>query len=100
MPFEKGHKPYKGGGRPKGSKNRGRNVQSQKNSSLDVYRSCLRKDWEKQALKRTLDPAEVDYYLYNDLDVTELYDNITYYDKHERDFDRNEREKRRRNNRS
>ena len=65
MPFEKGHKH----GRKPGTKN--------KNSSLDVHRN--HHEWERSSLKKTLDPEQVDYYLYNDLDITELYDELKLY---------------------
>ena len=68
-PFEKGHKGYKGSGRPKGSKT--------KNSSLNTYN--LHKEWKKSSLKKTLDIDEVDYYLYNDLPIEELYDEMKLY---------------------
>ena len=34
------------------------------------------KTWDKQVIKRTLDPEEVHFYLENNLDVTELYDKL------------------------
>ena len=89
MPFKKGHKGYKSGGRPLDSEAKKKKKPS--NTSLDTYRWALRKDWKKQALRRTLDPAEVDYYLYNNLPIDELYEKITYYDKHERDYKKNKK---------
>jgi len=68
MPFEKGHK-VKGGSK-KGTK-WGQGKQS--NTSMDTNNYQYKK-WEKGSLKRTFDIDEVDYYLYNDLDITELMD--------------------------
>ena len=68
MPFKKGHKGH-GGGRKKGSK---------KNSSLDVHKNP--KQWKKSPSKSTLDIEQVDYYIYNGLDITELYDELKLYD--------------------
>ena len=69
MPFKKGHK-SKGGGRPKGVKHgEGKN----KNASMNSHNYAPKK-WEKNALGKSFDIDEVDYYLYNDLDITELMD--------------------------
>lgn len=69
MPFSKGHKGL-GGGRRKGQKTgSGKN----KNTSMDVERYSSRQ-WERNTSGRTFDIDEVDYYLYNDLDITELMD--------------------------
>ena len=69
MPFKKGHKGM-GGGRKKGTKHgEGKN----KNASMDIARYSP-KQWERNATGRTFDIDEVDYYLYNDLDITELMD--------------------------
>ena len=64
--FKKGHK-SKSGGRPKGSKSTGK-------YSLGTY--PINKYWAKQVSSRTLDIDEVDYYLYNDLPIDELYDDL------------------------
>ena len=89
--FKPGHKGYKNGGRPR--KEESKKKKKNLNTSLDTYRWALRKDWEKQAISRTLDPAEVDYYLYNNLPLDELYEKITYYNLHERDYDKNKNKK-------
>jgi len=75
MAFEKGHKGY-GGGRKPGQKT-GTGKKKQKNSSLDVHRN--HHQWKKQSLKKSLDIDEVDYYLYNDLPIEELYDELKLY---------------------
>lgn len=71
MPFNKGHKGM-GGGRKKGQKN-GEGKKRNKNASMDVARYSP-KQWQRNASGRTFDIDEVDYYLYNDLDITELMD--------------------------
>lgn len=68
--FEKGHKGF-GGGRKPGTRNRNKNA-------LDIYK--LPKVWKKTPLKSALDISKVDYYLYNGLDITELYDELKLYD--------------------
>ena len=69
MGFEKGHN-IKGGGRKKGVKNgEGKNP----NVSINTY-NYGKKHWDKSSSKRTFDIDEVDYYIYNDLDITELMD--------------------------
>lgn len=67
MPFQKGVKPT---GNKKGTK-WGEGKKS--NTSMDTHNYQYKK-WEKGSLKRTFDIDEVDYYLYNDLDITELMD--------------------------
>jgi len=68
MAFEKGHS-YRGG-RPKGTKNgEGKNS----NTRMNNYPYHL-KQWEKHTLHKTYDIDDVDYYIYNDLDITELMD--------------------------
>lgn len=69
MRFEKGHKSK--GGRPKGVKN-GEGKSSYSNLKMDTH-NYQPKQWKKQ-IKNTFDPEEVDYYIYNDLDITELMD--------------------------
>ena len=59
-------------GRPKGSKNK------PGKETLDIHKSP--KQWKKSSLKSSLDQDKVDYYLYNDLDITELYDEMKLYD--------------------
>ena len=69
MGFQKGHK-AKGGGRKKGTKN-GEGMKT--NGGMDTFNYGVR-HWVKKSLKSTFDIDEVDYYLYNDLDITELMD--------------------------
>ena len=59
-----------GGGRKKGTKH---GEGKKKNASMDVANYST-KQWQRNALGRTFDIDEVDYYLYNDLDITELMD--------------------------
>jgi hypothetical protein len=69
MTFEKGHN-VKGGGRKKGTKNgEGKNP----NTSMNAHNYSSKK-WSKSSSKRTFDIDEVDYYIYNDLDIIELMD--------------------------
>ena len=53
-------------------------AKKQKNVSLDIYRNHHR--WDTTKSKRTLDPELVDYYIHNDLDLNELYDDMKLYD--------------------
>lgn len=55
-----------------------KNKRKQKNASLDVYRGA--KQWVKSSLKKSLDPEQVDHYIYNDLPLGELYDDMKLYD--------------------
>ena len=50
---------------------------SKSRQSLDVYRN--HHQWDTIRSKRTLDPERVDYYINNDLDLNELYDNMKLY---------------------
>jgi len=76
MPFKKGHSGYEGGGRKKGtSRGRGRSKNKQ---SLDVYNTT--KNWERGSRHKQLDQEKVDYYIYNDLPLEELYDEMKLYD--------------------
>lgn len=54
------------------------NKTSKPNNSLDIYRS--HHQWDTTRGKRTLDQAKVDYYIYNDMDLNELYDNMKLYE--------------------
>ena len=68
MAFKKGHS-YRGG-RPKGTKNG-----EGKNSSVRMNNYPYQaKQWERHTLYKTYDIEDVDYYIYNDLDITELMD--------------------------
>jgi len=69
MGFEKGHN-TKGGGRKKGTKN-GDGMKP--NKGMDTF-NYGKKKWVKKSLKKSFGIDEVDYYLYNDLDITELID--------------------------
>ena len=69
MGFQKGHK-VKGGGRKKGTKN-GEGKKS--NEVMNTYNYGSKK-WKKKSSYYTFGLDEVDYYLYNDLDITELMD--------------------------
>ena len=71
MPFQKGHKGMGGGRKPNGKRSE---RAKQKNTSMDIVRYSPHK-WEKNSTARSFDIDEVDYYLYNDLDITELMDN-------------------------
>ena len=46
-------------------------------NSLDTY--STKREWDTTQGKKLLDPQIVDYYLYNDLDITEYYDSIKLY---------------------
>lgn len=80
-PFQKGHKGYKGSGRPKDSQNkRKRNERPDpKNTALTIDRYFGNKEWEKATSKKMLDIEQVDYYIYNDLPLDEYYDSIKLY---------------------
>lgn len=45
---------------------------------LDVYRN--HHVWDTTKGRRTLDPERVDYYINNDLDLNELYDDLKLYE--------------------
>ena len=49
-----------------------------KTNKLDVYRN--HHVWDTTKGRRTLDPERVDYYINNDLDLNELYDDLKLYD--------------------
>lgn len=51
--------------------------EQKRNSSLDIYRN--HHQWDTTRMKRTLDSELVDYYINNDLDINELYDNMKLY---------------------
>ncbi len=44
---------------------------------LDIYRN--HHVWDTTKGRRTLDPERVDYYINNDLDLNELYDDLKLY---------------------
>ena len=85
-----GHKGHGGGRKPNGkvrrnltdenttgkehsNKARGAN----KNGTIDKF--PVHKKWDTSSRKKMLDPELVDYYIYNDLDVTELIDDLKEY---------------------
>ena len=45
---------------------------------LDIYRN--HHVWDTTKGRRTLDPERVDYYINNDLDLNELYDDLKLYE--------------------
>lgn len=45
---------------------------------LDIYRN--HHVWDTTKGRRTLDPERVDYYINNDLDLNELYDDMKLYE--------------------
>ena len=55
-----------------------RKERTKKNNTLDIYRNHHR--WDTTKSKRTLDQAKVEYYIYNNMDLTELYDEVKLYD--------------------
>ncbi len=73
MGFEKGHK-IKGGGRKKGAKNKNPGQKKAGDLSLDTYYTKNANKFKKYKKKGIsyLDPEVVDYYINNDLDLTEL----------------------------
>ena len=50
------------------------NKTSKPNNSLDVYKN--HHQWDTTTSRRMLDPSKVDYYINNDLDLNELYDEL------------------------
>ena len=88
--FEKGHSGH-GGGRKPGNKVR-RNLTddnttgkeysakrrgANKNGTIDKF--PITKKWDTSSRYKQLDPELVDYYIMNDLDVTELFDDLKEY---------------------
>ena len=70
-------------GRPKG-KVKNRNVKSdgstgRKYKSGVIDKFSITKEWDTTFRGKTLDPELVDYYINNDLDLTELYDKMRDY---------------------
>ena len=87
MPFKKGHSGYKGprSGRKKPPR---RNLTSdnttgreemgyKKDNAIDKFPTT--KKWDTSARYKQLDPELVDYYINNDMDVTELFDDLKEY---------------------
>ena len=62
MPFEKGHKGHKNGGRPKGSKS---------GNVINSYN--IHREWLKKAHKKVEDIDDINHYLYNDIPLEEYY---------------------------
>jgi arylsulfatase A-like enzyme len=95
--FKKGHE-HKGG-RPKGKKPRrnltddnttGKHHSSKarganKNGIVDKF--PITKKWDTSSRYKQLDPELVDYYIYNDLDVTELFEGLKNYRESEDERD-------------
>lgn len=80
MPFQKGHNSF-----PKGKEKKPRPKNTRPSDSikenhnvLDIYKGS--KEWEKSPSRQTLNQEEVDYYIYNNLDLNELYDELKLYD--------------------
>ena len=51
-----------------------RKSKSKNRQRLDIYRN--HHVWDTTKGRRTLDPERVDYYINNDLDLNELYDDM------------------------
>ena len=73
MPFQKGHKGYK---RPKKyNKDTNRNEFNKSGRlTLDTHFTSVSRFEKRKRDERYLDPEQVDYYLNNGLDITELLD--------------------------
>ena len=93
MPFKKGHNGM-GGGRKKGKQNR-RNLTdnhttgkgtNNKNGTIDKFQ--MTKKWDTSYRGKVLDPELVDYYINNDLDVTELIDDLKEYNYDHAEYNR------------
>ena len=88
--FKKGHN-TRGAGRKKnvnvrrnltdnnttGREEKRKEKRQNKNNAIDKF--PINKEWDTTSRWKTLDPELVDYYIYNDLDVTELLDNVREY---------------------
>lgn len=70
MPFEKGHKGYGMGGRKANSKH----PDEKGKGALNTY--PYHRFWAKKTSNKVMDIEDVDYYLYNDLPLDELYDSM------------------------
>ena len=68
MPFKKGHKGYKRKPKEKADKNK-----APGNQSLDTFYTSISRFKKLPKGQKYLDPELVDYYINNDLDLTELY---------------------------
>ena len=88
--FKKGHKGYNykgsGSGRKKpirrnltGDNTTGRENLTNKNKNSAIDKFPITKEWDTSSRFKQLDPELVDYYIYNDLDVTELIDDLREY---------------------
>ena len=53
------------------------NRKNKPNQSLDIYRN--HHQWDTTRIKRTLDQDKIDWYIYNDLDITEFYNDLKLY---------------------
>ena len=65
-PFEKGHKPN-----PEWAKKAGRKKGSKNHQTLDKY--PVTKEWVKRASKKCENIDDIEYYIYNDIPLTEYY---------------------------
>ena len=70
MPFKKGHSGYKG---RKGEKGAGF-PKKEGNNSLNTHYTSIPRLKKLTRDEKYLDPDKVDYYINNDMDLRELYD--------------------------
>lgn len=90
--FKKGHNPRGAGRKPNAKVKRNlsddnttgrindKSRASNRNGFIDAF--PITKNWDTSARHKQLDPELVDYYINNDLDVTELFDDLkTYIDR-------------------
>ena len=70
MPFKKGQTPPQR--KKRGPSNK--NPEDKNKGSLQTY--PMHKHWQKMSSRRTLDIQDIDYYIYNDLPIDELYDEM------------------------
>jgi hypothetical protein len=96
--FKKGHKGYNGprsgSGRKKPIRRNltennttGRENLSNKNKNQAIDKFPITKKWDTSSRYKQLDPELVDYYIYNDLDVTELFEGLKNYRESEDERD-------------
>jgi hypothetical protein len=88
MPFKKGHPGYNKGGYRKKKSTPRRNLSSDNTTGREtmgykqdnaIDKFPITKEWDTSSRYKQLDPELVDYYINNDLDVTELFDNLKSY---------------------
>ncbi len=92
--FKKGHNGM-GGGRKKGKQvkrnltdNHTTGKNSSKNKTATIDKFPITKKWDTSYRGKILDPELVDYYINNDLDVTELIDDLKEYVTEEEENER------------